>query len=226
MTKNPFIQAFEAKTFSTRDEAVPFDKIGIADYVPALDWAIEKAKNNVSEIKTKAANFENTILGLETASEFLETVAGVYFNLLSAEASEAHQALAKEISPKMAAYQSDISLDEALFKKIKEVHDTQSAQPLSAEQKALVDKFYKDFVRNGALLSATDKETLRKIDQELSALGPQFSENVLKATNAFEILIEDRCDIVAGRCQHVRSSTTEVLVELKPHARNADGIST
>lgn len=195
MTKNPFIQAFEAKTFSTRDEAMPFDKISVADYVPALDWAIEKAKNNIAELKSRPASFENTILGLETASEFLETVAGVYFNLLSAEASEAHQALAKEISPKMAAYQSDISLDEALFKKIKEVHDTQATLDLKPEQKALVDKFYKDFVRNGALLSATDKETLRGIDQQLSSLGPQFSENVLKATNAFELLIENRNDL-------------------------------
>jgi peptidyl-dipeptidase Dcp len=195
MTQNPFIKAFESQTFLTRDDAIPFPKIKVEHYLPALDWSLEAAKKNLAALKAKPASFENTIIGLETASEGLETVAGVYFNLFSAEASEAHQALAKEISPKMAAFSSDVSLDPILFQKIKEVYEKRDSLNLNVEEKKLVDKFYQDFVRNGALLTDQKKDELRKIDQDLSTLGPQFSENVLKATNAFELLIDNRSDL-------------------------------
>jgi peptidyl-dipeptidase Dcp len=199
MTNNPFIQAFTSgkfSTYSTRDEAVPFDQVKVEHYLPALEFAIDQAKKNILELKSRPANFENTILGLESASECLDQVTETYYNLLSCEASDAHQALAKEISPKLASYQSDISLDADLFKKIKQVYEQRKTENLNQEQIQLVEKFYKDFVRNGALLSDQDKEKLRKIDQELSVLGPQFSENVLKATNAFEMIIEDRKDLL------------------------------
>ena len=122
--QNPFIEAFEKRTFQTRDEAVPFDRLKLEHYIPALDYGIEKARKNIERIKNNSspANFENTILALETASEDYEVVQSVYFNLFSAEASEELQSLAKDISPKAAAFASEVSLDEKLFNRIKEVH--------------------------------------------------------------------------------------------------------
>lgn len=196
ISQNPFISAFEKQTFETRDEAIPFDRIQPAHYLPALTWAIAKAHENLVILKTKPANFENTILGLETCSEPLEIVSGVYFNLFSAEANSEHQALAKEISPVLAGFQSDISLDPEVFAKIKEAYDNRSKENLNPEQLKLIEKVYKDFSRNGALLSLADKEKLRALDQELSLLGPQFSENVLNATNGFELVLDQKQDLV------------------------------
>lgn len=199
---NPFIEAFEnlkkRPLFNTRDESIPFDRIQVDHFMPALDEAINRARQRISEIKnnTSAANFENTILALETASEELEMTASVYFNLYSAEGSTELQALAKEISPKTAAFSSEVSLDAGLFARIKAVYDNRESLNLNFEQKRLVEKNYKDFTRNGALLSESDKEKLKQIDQELSILGPQFSENVLKATNAFELIIDDKAFLV------------------------------
>jgi peptidyl-dipeptidase Dcp len=194
---NPFIEAYNKKTFGTRDEAIPFQSIKTEDYLPALDFSIEKARAEIEAIinNPAAPTFENTILALENSSELYDNVTTVYFNLFSSEADEKLQALAAEISPKAAAFSSEITLNDKLFARIQAVSKDQSAS-LSTEQKMLVDKVYKNFARNGALLSPADKEKLRQIDQELSVLGPKFSENVLKATNAYELLIENKADLL------------------------------
>lgn len=194
-TANIFIEAYKKQTFNTRDEAIPFGSIRTEDFLPAAHFAISEARKKISLIKTnsQSPNFENTILALETASELFETVSSVYFNLFSAEASQEHQAIAKEISPLAAAFSSEVSLDSELFEKIKQVY--QNSKTLNPEQKMLTEKYYKDFCRNGALLSPSDKEKIRNIDQELSKLSPQFSENVLKSTNSFELVIDNPADL-------------------------------
>lgn len=190
---NPFFRPF----FSTYDESIPFDQIKTEHFLPALTYGIELARKNIEAIKTQTAepNFTNTILALECASEAVEIVQTVYFNLFSAEASEELQALAKDISPLAAAFVSEITLDPILFQKIKSIYDRRNELNLNSEQLRLVDKIYKDFGRNGALLSASEKEMVREIDQQIAVLGPQFSENVLKATNAFELWIDNREDL-------------------------------
>ena len=116
-TANPLLKPLTAK-----DMALPFNEIKPADYIPALHEAIIEAKANIEAIKSqKETSFENTILALEMASETVDRVSGIYFNLFSAEASTEHQALAQQISPIVSAFASDISLDDKLFQKIKPV---------------------------------------------------------------------------------------------------------
>ncbi len=190
---NPFLEYAKTKTFNLREDAFPFDKIKVEHYLPAVDEGIRLAKLNIEKIKSDSAepNFENTMLAMETASEVLDQVTSCYFGMFSAEGSPELQALAPEISKKLAEFQSDISLDEKLFERIKKLHDKKPGG-LNPEQAKLLEKTFKGFTRNGALLSAEKKEILRKIDQELASLSPQFSENVLKATNAFELWIDNK----------------------------------
>ena len=184
------------KPLTAKDMALPFNEIKVGDYIPALLEAIVEAKANVEAIKNqKETSFENTILALEMASEKVDRVSGVYFNLFSAEASPEVQALAQQISPIVSAFASDVSLDEKLFQKIKFVFDHREQLGLKGEELRLTEKSYKDFARNGALLDDSKKEELRNLDQELSVLSPQFSENVLKATNAFELWITHEADL-------------------------------
>lgn len=189
--QNPLLQPFTG-----RDQAVPFNLIKTEHYVPALETAISEAKINLEKIKAeKNINFETAILGLEQLSEKIDRISSVYFNLFSAEADDEMQKLAQVISPMLSAFASDISLDPEVFNKIKFIYDNRVSLKLQGEELRLTEKMYKDFVRNGALLSEADKEKIRAIDQELSVLGPQFSENVLKATNAFELWITDKKDL-------------------------------
>ena len=191
MSQNPLLQ-----TSTLLDQAIPFNDIKVEHYLPALDQAIIEAKKNIEAIKNeKETSFANSILALEQASEKVDRISNIYFNLFSAEASEEHQALAQKISPVLSAFASDVSLDSAVFQKIKFVYDNREKLNLKGEDLRLTEKMYKDFSRNGALLDATKKEELRQLDQELSVLSPQFSENVLKATNAFEMWVETEADL-------------------------------
>lgn len=193
MTKqNPLLEKFALK-----DQAVPFDQIKTEHFMPALDEAIQQAKTNIEAIKRNKSepSFENTIVALETCSEIVERVIGIYGNLESAHASEEHQALAKDIYPKYTTFSSDVALDEEIFHKVKVVYDKRNSLDLNKEQLKLLEKSYLSFTRNGALLDNSGKEKLRGIDQELSILGPKFSEHVLKATNSFEMLLDKKSDL-------------------------------
>ncbi len=188
---NPLLQPLTLK-----DQALPFNEIKVEDYIPAIHEAITEAKKNVELIKAhKETSFENTIVALEQASEKVDRISNIYFNLFSAEANVAHQALAQQISPVLSAFASDVSLDEAIFQKIKFVYDNRVQLNLKGEDLKLTEKTFKDFSRNGALLDAAKKKELRELDQELSVLSPQFSENVLKATNSFELWIDHETDL-------------------------------
>lgn len=191
-TTNPLL-----KPFTNKDQAVPFDLIKVEHYLPALDEAIKIAKDNLAKLKANPAapDFENTIVALESASELADKIAGIYGNMEVANADDALQALAKEIYPKVTALASDVSLDDEIFKRVKAVYDKRDSLNLNKEQLRLLEKTYLSFTRNGALLSAVDKETLRQIDQELSVLAPKFSENVLKATNSFEMILDKTEDV-------------------------------
>ncbi|MBC7420472.1 MAG: M3 family metallopeptidase [Bdellovibrio sp.] len=194
------------KNSTLKDGAIPFDQIKVEDYMPAIEVAITEAKNNIASIKAqKEITFDNTILALELASEKVDRISNIYFNLFSAEANDAHQALAQKISPILSAFSSDVSLDDQIFQKIKFVYDNRIKLNLKGEDLSLTEKLYKDFSRNGALLTPEKKDELRKLDQELSVLSPQFSENVLKATNAFEMWITDEKDL-AGLPEGVREA--------------------
>lgn len=191
-TQNPLLNEFQ-----TKDQSVPFNEIQAGHFLPAIQVALEKAKANLEQIRsaTTEPTFDNTILALETSAETLESISNIYSNLFSAEADEELQALAKEISPIMAAFMSDITLDEKIFSRIQTLFNQKNSLLLNAEQLKLLEKYYKDFVRNGALLNAEQKTILRKMDQDLSTLGPQFAENSLKATNAFELWLDKKEDL-------------------------------
>ncbi|MBK7960315.1 MAG: M3 family metallopeptidase [Bdellovibrionales bacterium] len=179
------------------DEAIPFSQIQLTHFLPALEASITLAKANIAGIKqnTERPSFENTILALETCSEDLDRVAGVFGNLESAAGGPEMMKLAPEIYRKVSEFSSDVSLDPELFSKVNAVYENKSDFNLTPEQDRLLEKTYKSFVRNGARLSPSAKEKIRQIDQELSSLAPKFSENVLTATNAFEMWITDSHDL-------------------------------
>ncbi|MFN8945813.1 MAG: M3 family peptidase, partial [Pseudobdellovibrionaceae bacterium] len=137
-----------------------------------------------------APNFENVIVALDTSSEDLEQLSQIFSNLESAHGGEEYSQIAKEFYPLMSNISSDVNLDIGLFQKVKSVYDQQAQLHLSVEQCSLLDKYYKGFIRNGALLNEADKVTLRAIDQKMAMLFPSFSENILKATNHFEMYLE------------------------------------
>ena len=177
--------------------AVAFDRIRAEQFVPALTQAMTAAKAAVERIKADPAapNFANTFVSLEATTAQVYDIAYIYSNLRSAHGDEAMQALAKKIMPMLMALESDINLDADLFARVQTAHDGLAGETLSAEERTLAERTYRSLRRNGGLLDAAGKAKLRALDEELSVLGPKFSEHVLKATNAFELVVTDPADL-------------------------------
>lgn len=183
--------------FNTPYESIPFENIKQEDFKPAIEQAIEDAKNEINEIvqNTDPPNFVNTIVALENVGKKLTIISSTFFNLNSAETNDYLQSLAEEISPMLTEYANDIILNEQLFEKIKIVYDTTLKSKLSQEEVRLLDKTYKDFSKNGALLSSEDKNNLRQISNELAILSVKFGQNVLKETNDYFLHISENKDM-------------------------------
>lgn len=173
--------------------AIPFNLIKNDHFRSAIDEVIRSVLNTIKTIggDSQKPTFENTIERLETCTEDMEFVSGVLSNLFNADTDKEKQVLVKEINPKLADVSNDIYLNANLFLRVKTVYQERINLEKEPERKMLLERTYKEFVRNGALLNPADKDKLRSIDRDLSKLGPDFSENVLNSTNAFQYLIED-----------------------------------
>lgn len=189
---NPLLYKYE-----TPFETVPFDKIVPEHFLPALQEAIKKGKEDIEKIKNnpEKPTFTNVCEELEYAGELVGKVSAVFYNLHSAESNDEIQKIAKEFSPLITEYSNDIKLDEVLFEKVKTVYEQKNNLNLNTEEMRLLEKQYKSFVRNGALLNEDQKEQLRKIDRELSEQSLHFGDNVLQETNDFLMLIDDESEL-------------------------------
>lgn len=173
--------------FNTPYTAAPFRQIQLDDYVPAFDQTIAQARAEVDAIITnpEAPTFENTIEALEFSGQALDRLSSIFFNLNSADTNDTMQQIAQEVSPKLTAFGNDIALNETLFQRVKTVYDQRETLSLSPEQLMLLEKKYKGFSRNGALLNEEKKNRLREIDTDLAKLKLTFGENVLAETNSY-----------------------------------------
>src|SRR5690606_10950031 len=199
--------------FNTPFETPAFHLIKPEHFVPAVKEAIEEAKGEIEKIKcVEKPDFENTIEALDNCGSTLNIVTGIFFNLNAAETNADIQKLAREISPMVTSHSNDILLDAVLFDKVKAVFQQKEQLQLDEEQRTLLEKTYKSFVRNGANLDGGDKEKVRKIDAELSQLGLKFGENVLEETNKFELVVENEADL-KGLPEGIIEAAAQTAVE-------------
>jgi peptidyl-dipeptidase Dcp len=199
---NPLLQDFNT---------APFSKISNSDYAPAIKEGIKIAKKEIDAIvqNPDTPTFENTTVALDFSGEKLNRITSIFFNLNSAETNDEIQKIAQEVSPLLSEFGNDITLNEALFIRVKTVFNSEVTLSLTGEQKMLLEKQYKSFARNGANLKEEAKVELRKIDTALSKLSLKFGENVLAETNAFEMHITDENDL-AGLPENEKEAAKEV----------------
>ena len=185
------------KKFETKYNSAPFSKINLSNFKEAFEKNIELARIEIDTIvkNTEKPTFQNTIEALDFSGELLDRLSSIFFNLNSAETSDEMQKIAQEVSPLLSAFSNDIALNEALFKRVKAVYDKKDSLTLTTEEKTLLDKKFKGFSRNGALLNEEDKLILREIDVELAKLKLTFGENVLAETNTYHLHLTNECDL-------------------------------
>lgn len=192
MTQNPFLH-----TYHTPHQTTPFNLIQLSDYEPAIREGMRIEDEEIKAItdNPEPPTFNNTVLALERAGQLLDRVTTVLFNLMSAETCDEMEAIAEKMMPELSEHSNNISLNEKLFERIKCVYTQRESLNLTPEERRLLEKTYDGFIRNGANLSDADKETFRKLSMELSTLTLRFSQNHLKETNKYELVLTSEAEL-------------------------------
>ena len=200
--------------WNTRYSIAPFNEIKTEHFKPAIEHAIEIAREEINSIVSDKSepDFINTIEALEKTGELLNRITPVLFNLNSADTTPGLQAAAQEVSPLLTHFANDITLNSELFRKVKDVYDRKDALGLNPEEYILLDRKYKGFVRGGAALSDEGKAKFRALTVEMSALSLKFEENVLAETNDFELHLTS-ADEIAGLPDGVREAAASLARE-------------
>ncbi len=196
--------------FNTPFGVPPFEEIKAEDYKQAFEVGIDQHEKEIQAIvnNQEAPDFGNTIEAFERSGKLLNRNNLVFENILSSETSDILQQIAKEQAPLLSDHWDNILMNSKLFERIEQVYQEKSKLNLSTEQKMLLDKIRKDFVRGGAKLSDSDKLKLKEINAKLSVLSLQFGDNVLADNNAFELFITDEKDL-AGLPESVIDAASE-----------------
>jgi len=176
--------------------AFPFDQIKAEYFIPAITTAIETAREKLETFKADSrTDFQHVIVEKSDITEQVDYIAGIFFNLHSAECPEELEKISPEMSDILTRFGNDISLDPIIFAKVKTCYEARMDQNLSKEEMTIIEKTYKSFVRNGALLADSEKDRVREIDEKLGKLTLAFSQNVLKATNDYLMEITNKDDL-------------------------------
>ncbi|MBS2099259.1 M3 family metallopeptidase [Carboxylicivirga linearis] len=193
--QNPFFVDYD-----TEFKAPPFDLIKESHYLPAFKKGVEEQNKEIEAIvkNMQAPDFKNTIVAFDKSGELLTKVGSVFYNIKETDNNDELQSIAREVAPLMTKHRDNISMNMELFKRVKSVYDQRETLDLNLSQIRVVEKYYNDFVRNGAELSTEDQEKLKKLNAKLALLQLKFGENQLAETNENFQLIIDKEEDLAG----------------------------
>ncbi|MEM1078822.1 MAG: M3 family metallopeptidase [Pseudomonadota bacterium] len=157
----------------------PFDRIADAHYAPGLEAALTEARAEIAAIAgaTEPPTFDNTIRPLEAGARKLGQVLRVFFHVAATDSTPEREALQKDFSGKLSAYNSEVITNAALFQRIAAVWAARGSLP--AEEARVTDLYYKDFTRSGAALEGDAKTRMTDIKARLALLGTEFTQNLL-----------------------------------------------
>ena len=203
---NPFMTEY-----TTKYKIPPFEKIKYEHYMPALEEGIKQHNKEIDDIAnaTQPANFDNTVLALDNSGRLFNKVVAVFGALNESDATPEMQVIAEKFIPLMTAHGDEIYMNDALFARIKDVHNNVQKLGLDPVQKRLVEKYYKRFVRKGALLNKEQKEELKKINQRESELELAFGKNVMREMSENVIYVTDKAQL-SGLSQEVIDGAAEL----------------
>ena len=175
-----------------------FDKIKIEHFAPAFDRGMQEETVEFEAIANnpEPATFENTIVAIERTGQTLGRTLAVFSGINSTNTNDAIQKLQAEYAPKFSAHRDAISLNPALFARVKTVYEQRNQLGLDPESLRLVEEYYDDFVRAGANLTPEQKERVKAMNSEMATLSTKFNQNVLAEVNDSAILVDSRDELI------------------------------
>ncbi|HYH39579.1 MAG TPA: M3 family metallopeptidase [Azospirillum sp.] len=208
MTDNPFFEAW-----TTPFGLPPFDRIRPEHFLPAFERAMAE---NLAEIEaiagqTEPPTFANTVEALERSSRLLNRISSVFYNLTSSNTSDALEAIARDVAPKLAQHHMRVWLDPALFARVEDLYARRDTLGLATDQMRLLERLHLGFIRSGAALGAEAKARMTELSERLATLHTLFNQNVLHAEKDWHLVLEE--GDLAGLPDFARAAAAQAAKE-------------
>jgi oligopeptidase A len=176
---------------------IPFDQIRAEHVQPAVAELLRDARQRIDALgaDTQGPTFDNTLVSLDAVTEPLDEAMAVVRHLESVATYPALREAYNAVQPEVSAFYSGIPLHAGLWQAIKRYAATDEARGLAGTRRRFLTKTIDSFRRHGADLDAEGKARLEAIDIELATVTTKFSQNVLDATNAFDLVIADEAGL-------------------------------
>ena len=178
-------------------QAPEFDKIRDGDFQPAFEEGIRRQRAEIEKIADNPAppTFENTLVALEKSGQLLSRVSMIFNGLAGANTDPVLEKVQEREAPKLAAVRDAMLLNGRLFDRVEAIYRERARLTLDPESLRLVEYYHQQFVMAGARLSAADKATLEKLNEEDATLSAQFMNRLLAATKAGALVVSDKADL-------------------------------
>ena len=196
----------------------PFDRITDSDYMPAFERGMS---DQLKEVETIASNpekptFDNTVVAMERSGRLLGRVSSVFFNLKDANTDDEMKKIESAVAPELSAHNDAIYLNAALFARIQALFEKRASLGLDPESLRLLERYHRDFVRAGALLSDADKTRLKAMNAELASLLATCGQNVLNEKNASSVVVHDRAELAGLSDAEIAGLAEDAKAENRP----------
>ena len=174
-----------------------FDKIKDEHFAPAYAAGMSEHLAEIAAIadSKEAPTFDNTIVAMEKSGALLTRAVTIFSALQGANTNDKLDAIDREMSPRLAAHNDAIYLNDKLFGRVKALYGQRATLGLDAESAFLLQRYHKDFVLAGANLSAADKQKLKALNGQIAMMQTTFTQNVLKETNASALVVATRAEL-------------------------------
>jgi peptidyl-dipeptidase Dcp len=188
----------------------PFAAVRPEHFEPAFDAALREHRAEIDRIATQPAapDFDNTVAAFDASGRLLARVSHLFYNLCSSETSPELQAVERTMSPKLAAHDSAIRMNAALFARIDALHARREALGLAPEARRLLERVHLDFVLAGARLAGEDRARFAAIVERLATLQTAFAQNVLHDESSWALWLDGERDL-AGLPPFLRAAARE-----------------
>lgn len=200
--------------FYSSNGTVPFSKFHNNDFSEAIQYGIDLAEQEIEQIvvNPESPTFTNTILALENSGEVLERVLSIFYPLLSANADDELMQIAQHFAPKLTEHHNRIMQNEQLWSKVRSVYEQCDKLNLDAEERMLLEKTHRSFVRNGVGLPDMQKREFRQLSSSLSQLTLKFEQNLMKERAEFKLWLNE---------EQLKGLPNRVIEMLKQTAKEA-----
>ena len=200
-----------------RDSLPLFDQIKPSHISPAIEGILKEANSLIHSLKVMGGSisWENFVEPIEMVSEKISRAWGQIEHLNAVVNSDDLRKAYNDNLIKLTEFYTNLSQDEALYKKYQSLKDGEIFESLTPSQKRIIDNVLREFKLGGAELNELEKVRFKVIQEKLAKISTQFEENILDATNEFSIFVGDADDLQGIPEENIKKAQSEAIEDKK-----------